>query len=239
MKTIFRKLFQRTPSSSGQTDERFVFYDIGFHGDRQLLSLIDAMSQECRYFIETGTNVGTTLAYVAQKYPHLQCLSCEPDQAAFDQAVKNTEGLANVHLFNQASQEFLAILRTQYQIAFDQTTLFWLDAHGYGFEWPLQTEIAFITEHFQSAYILIDDFLVPGAAMFGYDSYQGQICSFEYIKNFINPHVTYRLYYPNYTERTSRHHPLRGWGMIEYGQQHAMRALPSTLRSKIREDRHD
>ena len=236
-KTILQRLFRRNCPSSNITDPRFAFYDIGFHGDQNLLAIVGVFAQECQCFIETGTNVGTTLAYVARQYPHLQCLSCEPDQAAYNHAVKNTRNLTNVRLFNQTSQEFLATLESQHQEVFSQSTFFWLDAHGYGFQWPLQTEIAFITSYFQAAYILIDDFLVPGTPVFGYDEYQGQICSFEYIKGSLNPGVKYHLYYPNYFEKTSQHHPLRGWGLIVYGH-HTELNLPSPLGDKIQEEPH-
>ena len=54
---------------------------------------------------------------------------------------------------------------------FRQNVLFWLDAHGYGFKWPLKDEVRFIAEKFKHAYILIDDFKVPGLGCFGFDEY--------------------------------------------------------------------
>lgn len=78
--------------------------------------------------------------------------------------------------------------------------------------------IKFIRAKFKGAYILLDDFKVPGFSMFGYDQYKGQICSFEDVKDVIRQKIRYKLYYPNCTRRTSEHHPLRGWGLTEYGQ---------------------
>jgi hypothetical protein len=115
----------------------------------------------------------------------------------------------------------------------DKRVLFWLDAHGYGFEWPLRKEISFITTNFERAYILIDDFKVPGLDCFGFDEYDGQVCSFEYIKSALNPGLEYRLCYPNYKERTSAHHPLRGWGLLEFGHNEDL-TLPASLRNKVR-----
>jgi hypothetical protein len=114
-----------------------------------------------------------------------------------------------------------------------ENVLFWLDAHGYGFKWPLREEVSFITGHFQTAYVLIDDFKVPGLDCFGYDLYDGQECSFDYIRDALDESIEYSLYYPSYTERTSRHHPLRGWGLIEFGHEAALE-LPTTLRDKVR-----
>ena len=69
----------------------------GFHGDQYLLQLVDRMIADCNYFIETGANVGSTLAYVARTYPNIRCFSCEPDKASFEEAVKNTSSFLNVN----------------------------------------------------------------------------------------------------------------------------------------------
>ena len=60
--------------------------------------------------------------------------------------------------------------------------------------------------------------MVPDKPIFGYDSYNGQQCSHEYIKDAISwEDEEYSLYYPAYTEHTSRIHPLRGWGLYSHG----------------------
>jgi len=214
------------------TSSRFNFFEVGFHGDEYLIQIVDSLMQKSRYFIETGTNVGTTLAYVAKKHPDVQCLSCEPDGQAFDHAVKNVESCSNVHIYNEVSQEFIGRLEKDFSYLFEDNCLFWLDAHGYGFDWPLRDEIEFITNNFDSGIILIDDFKVPGEEQFGYDEYDNQICSFEYIQNSINPQLDYGLYYPCYKERTSKHHPLRGWGMISFGVE--LNPFPERLKESIK-----
>ena len=205
----------------------------GFHCDEYLLAFVDSLMHKCEVFIETGTNVGSTLSYVARKYPHLRCLSCEPDKEAFEEAKKNTGGLGNVELVNLLSQDFIAVLAQKGKELFAKEALFWLDAHGYGFKWPLKEELSFITGNFASGYILIDDFLVPGMDCFKYDVYQEQICSFEFVKDALNKKHEYRIYYPDYTERTSPHHPLAGWGLIEFGHESSL-ALPAELAKKIK-----
>lgn len=194
------------------------FFEVGFHGDIYLLSIVDYLfSKEVTQFIETGSNVGSTLAFVGSKFPKVSCLSCEPDVSAFSEALKNTQHLDNVNLFNQLSQDFLAdLLNTPQNPIFSKKTLFWIDAHGYGFEWPLKEEVNFILNRFPNCYILIDDFKVPHLDVFNYDRYKNQICSFEYISSAI-PDVPYELYYPNYTKKTSTHHSLQGWGLIIKG----------------------
>lgn len=194
------------------------FLNLGFHGDRYLLDVVDVIAQRCESFVETGTNVGSTLAYVAKRYPKIKCVSCEPDGPAFEEASKNTAGLGNILLYNELSQDFIGRIDREMPELFERNTLFWLDAHGYGFKWPLKEELAFITGKFRKGFILIDDFKVPGLDCFKYDVYKDQVCSFEFIKDSLKPGVEYELFYPDYTEKTSPHHPLTGWGLIVFGQ---------------------
>lgn len=194
--------------------------NVGFHNDIYLLSLVDALVENGKIanFIETGTYEGTTLSYFSTKYPNISCMSCEPDKLRYNIANKKTANNKNVNLFNSLSQELINVIGTQHKYMFDEPTLFWLDAHGYGFEWPLLEEISFITNNFRQCYVLIDDFVVPKKPIFGYDSYDGQQCSNEYIKNSIVWNKSeYKLFYPSYTEHTSPIHPLRGWGLYAHG----------------------
>lgn len=209
------------------------FIEFGFHGDQYLLRLVEVIIDQCDYFMETGTNVGSTLAYVARSFSNVRCLSCEPDVRAFDEAVKTTAEFPNAFVYNETSQAFFTRLKQHESALFEAAVLFWLDAHGYGFEWPLKEEVYFITRAFKKAYILIDDFKVPGLDCFGYDQYQGHVCSFDYVKGEVSPDIDYQLYYPRYTERTSRYHPLRGWGLIAFGHDYELR-LPEFLRDKVK-----
>lgn len=95
----------------------------------------------------------------------------------------------------------------------------------------VEKELEFITARFESAYILIDDFKVPGRDYFGYDQYQEQICSYDYVKGSLNPGKTYQLYYPTYQDKTSKHHPLRGWGLLVFG--HDDFRIPEQLADKM------
>ena len=196
------------------SDPYHEFFNIGFHGDRYLIEVIDRYATESIAFIETGTNVGSTLAYMAGKYPFMKCLSCEPSLKAFVRAIENTDNLENVRLFNEDSDIFMRRIESYYKYLFKGPVLFWLDAHGQGSSWPLKSEVRFITTHFNRGYIFIDDFLVPGKPMFNHDSYGGHACSFNYIRDSIKSR--YNISYPDYTERTSKHHPLVGWGLIEF-----------------------
>lgn len=220
-------VIRKQPPSNRQSQ----FIDVGFHGDEYLLNLADHLASKSKVFVETGSNVGSTLAYVARSYSWLRCLSCEPDQSAFEQASANAGKYGNVALFNGTSQQFIEHLSKHEPGIFSEQCFFWLDAHGYGFVWPLKKELEFITGRFSSAYILIDDFKVPGRNCFGYDQYQKQICSYDYVKDALNPGKSYQLYYPTYQDKTSKHHPLRGWGLLVFG--HDDFRIPEQLADKM------
>lgn len=196
--------------------DRFAFFPIGFHGDHHLLALVDTLMTGVDAFVETGANVGSTLAYVGRRFPHIPCISCEPDPEAFSHARENILGMPHVTLCNDSSPDFLE--RVWQNDRFRSCRpMFWLDAHGQGYEWPLPREVRFITTHWSSGWILIDDFKVPGLDMFGYDTYNGQECSYEFIAASLAPERSYHLHYPAYTKKTSLHHTLRGWGMLTFG----------------------
>lgn len=228
------RFLKRDDESNLRTSEMLPspIFKKGFHGDVYLLEVVDMLIPHVATFIETGTYNGVTVAYTAHTYPKIRCLSCEPDRTLFRFARENTKHLRNVRLYNETSQVFIRQLNRR-GVKKDHV-LFWLDAHGAGFEWPLKEEISFITGNFDSAFILIDDFKVPGLDCFGYDVWGGQECSFEYIHSSLNSSKTYRLYYPTYTEHTSDYHPLRGWALIEFGRSKDWE-LPGQLVERVRQ----
>jgi len=206
------------------------FMNIGFHGDRHLLEIVDDLvnREKVECFIETGTNVGSTLVYLAKRYAQVQALSCEADAEASRRAHGHAQGLLNVEIHNLSSHDFLKLL-LQRQELFQKRCLFWLDAHGYGFEWPLREEVCFIAEHFAVAFMMVDDFQVPGIDAFRYDEYRGQVCSYEHIRGALGSR-SHQVFLPTYTDRTSSHHPLTGWGLVVMGTEYS---VPEALRSRV------
>jgi hypothetical protein len=184
----------------------------GFHGDRYLIELADLLLGQADAFVETGANRGTTLRHVAERFPTLPCISCEPEPSAYAEALEHTRHLPNVALVPLRSQEFIDDVLRRESHLHDRTTVFWLDAHDHGFAWPLLEEVEFVTRTFRDPLILIDDFLVPGQPEFGFDAYDGQECSWDYVARAVVGE--FQLWYPAYTQHTSAHHPLRGWGLL-------------------------
>lgn len=189
----------------------------GFHGDRHLLRLVDRLARDARVFVETGSNLGATLAWFARRFPHVECLACEPDPEAHAVAARHATVRTGVVVHRETSQAFLRRLADDHADLFGEPLLAWLDAHDYGFEWPLRDEIAFLTQRFRSGWLLVDDFRVPHEPRFGFDAYDGQECSFEYVRDSISDAVSWRLYYPSYSQHTSPWHPLRGFGLLQFG----------------------
>jgi FkbM family methyltransferase len=154
---------------------------------------------------------------VARRYPGLLALACEPDREACAVARAHAADRAGVEVFEETSQDFLARLVRERSALFDRPLLAWLDAHDHGFAWPLLEEVALLTSRCARGWLLIDDFKVPHDARFGFDAYGGAECSFAYVKPALAPGIAYRLYYPAYAEHTSPWHPLRGFGLIQFG----------------------
>lgn len=201
---------------------------VGFHGDAYLLCLVDAIVPHCRSFIETGCNVGSTASYVARTYPSLRTSSCEPDEQAFAVAERTLAMSASATVVNEPSPGFLhALFDADPEIA-GETPLCWLDAHGYGFEWPLASEVSFLTSRCAAAFLLIDDFQVPGRPDFAFDEYNGQVCGLDLVRPALTRGKRYRLFLPAYTEHTSPHHPLVGTALIVFGVEFE---LPETLKN--------
>lgn len=192
--------------------------ELGFHGDLHYRALADSVLEQSEFFIETGSFMGDTTFYVGSKFPNVSVVSCEPDTDRFNQALNATTSLENVKIHNLTSQELIELLSQQNSHWYSKLGCFFLDAHGYGFEWPLKQEIAFISECFERSFILIDDFLVPGYPNFGYDIFDPHVCSHDYIVDSFAKTKSWRLFYPKYWKRTSRYRPLRGWGLYLIGQ---------------------
>jgi hypothetical protein len=209
------------------------FLNTGFHGDKVIHKILDPLFEKCEYFIETGTNVGSTLAFVASRYPNIKCFSCEPHKESYKAATANTANFENVKIFNTDSLNFMKELE---QINFQgKKVVSWLDAHGYGFEWPLKEEVEFFTSNkFESIAVMIDDFQVPEIEEFKWDKYNGQECTLDFIKDSINKERSFHFYYPNYSEKTSTVHPLTGWCVMDFNYG-VKKALTPELSNKLKE----
>lgn len=187
----------------------------GFRGDQILITAVDEIIHQAgiREFVETGSFYGVTTRHMAESYPQIACYSCEPDTFRYKQAWLATDGLPNCVVTHEESPALLERLVEEDRV--HQPTLFWLDAHGYGFNWPLRRELELILQHWKTPYILIDDFEVPGCEAFGYDVYESQSCTYSYIADILTLRPDARITYPTYDPNIVDW-PVRGWCLITF-----------------------
>lgn len=133
---------------------------ISFSIDPRLLDLI-LEHLHTKFFVETGTFEGDSLAIAAAKFP--KCYSVEASEFYFEQAKTRFAGQDNVRLFHSASPDFIKVHVAQLQA---QPTFYWLDAHwcggsnetaGFEAQCPLIDEIKAIGTLPEHSIIVIDD----------------------------------------------------------------------------------
>lgn len=114
-------------------------------------------------WLETGTNIGNTTAWIAQTF-EVKVISLEPQRELFNQATQNLQGLTNVSVRLGTSEDLLENLLTY----LEGPVTFWLDGHYSGgntylgaTETPIRFELETIGHHLSRwprVAILIDDF---------------------------------------------------------------------------------
>lgn len=184
-----------------------------FHRDYYLINTIAPCLERSDYFIETGSWTGESTLFVCENFPHITSITCEPDKERFKLTKDLLEPFKCTYPFNVVSPSIFEKLKEIDSKMNQKICTFWLDAHGYGFDWPLREEISLITQYFKQCYIFIDDFKNPFHHM-QYDQHNGQVCSLDYINNNIKYRESFKLYYPNYTENTSDYHTIVGWALL-------------------------
>jgi len=143
-----------------------LLWPTGCHGDPNIMKIADWAAKRVTQFVETGTDAGSTIGYIARMYPRLECNSCEADARMYNAACENLINHPNVVLYLASSTKFL------YDIHPHPSALFWLDAHSHGWGCELDQEVAIVLERWDSGYIFMDDFHVPYSPGFGFDWYE-------------------------------------------------------------------
>jgi hypothetical protein len=192
-------------------------YDLGFHGDEHVVGLASAAISRSQAFIETGSFAGSTAVFVGSNFL-VPVYTCEPDPVAYQYVRGRCRHLKRVCVSHKQSPDFLYELFAANPAMKNMRLVFWLDAHGQGFRWPLGDEVRFITENVSNAIIMIDDFKIPGRPEFGYDRRGDEECGLEYVSRFLSSKRSYTLFLPSYSRCTSPYHALRGVGTLVYGE---------------------
>ncbi len=150
-----------------------------FHGDPQYQGMVTHLLNQLPVsdFIETGTFLGRSTAFVARRWPDLKVHSVEINPDFHLTASRRLAGLTNVSLNHSHSVQFLTDLIQNRRLG--ELPVFYLDAH-WEEDWPLPTELDLIRQGCPQAIIVLDDFRVPGHPQFPFDDYGGtKVCAFE------------------------------------------------------------
>lgn len=146
----------------------------GYEGDTfihgELKSLID--KHGVKVIVETGTYHGFTTLRLSEF--GLKTLTVECDRNNYDIAIKNIAGKAYIH-FGDSVKFLNHVVKT-----IEQTSLFYLDAH-WGNVCPLLQELKELETLKNKPVIAIHDFKTDNPDH-GYDSYNGQEFTYEWIK---------------------------------------------------------
>lgn len=148
----------------------------GFEGDFILEQEIrDLVSKhKINLILETGSMVGFT----AKKFSEMaETHSCEMKQSNFDQAKANAP---DAKFYLMSSPDFL---KQMLALNKDKTILCYLDAHG-PHTTPIIEELEVIAASGLKPVIVIHDFVNPLDPSMGFDSYQGQDYTYEWLAKY-------------------------------------------------------
>jgi len=165
--------------------------------------------------VETGTFMGYSTSFMAEKFPHIPIHTCEINKRNFIISRNNLKKYKNVTVHLGESPKILERLIKSKSLG--DRPLFFLDAHWLD-NWPLEDEMRIITNSLSKAIIMIDDFKVPDRPEFIYDKYGKKECSIE----LIGPHMfkknSYKILLPDYGRdifKNGNYHPvLSGYPII-------------------------
>jgi len=190
---------------------------IGFHGDRHLVQAMGRALAQATLFIETGANEGASLAYAASLRPDIPMRSCEPYASALAAARARCAPYPNVRISDAPSPDSLSEVQCEFPVDDAGRPVFWLDAHFHGVPLPLGKEIALLTRSYARAHMFIDDFQVPDRPWFGFDAYPDGSIGVDYLAAHLDRGRDYVVVFPRYRDKSSTHHPLRGWACVSWG----------------------
>jgi hypothetical protein len=118
--------------------------------------------------IETGTDCGTTTAYI-RRATNAPIHSFEANPRHYGFAVEQLKALPDLHLHCCDSRAGLVHLATSNALP-PGCVFLYLDAHGFG-DLPLSEEIDLAFRYWPEAVVMVDDFAVPDDPEYGFDDY--------------------------------------------------------------------
>ena len=134
--------------------------------------------------IETGTCLGGTTVFLGQNFD--RAFTIEINKTWLKIAINRFDGAGvgeKIKAYLGSSEKVLDDIIQIYSIT-DKCILY-LDAHWQGY-CPLHDELKIVAKNKIKPVICIHDFFVPNEHVLGYDSYNGQPFTFEWIKQLLD-----------------------------------------------------
>lgn len=149
---LLRSVYRRSPHLY---DPRYQLPFTAHHNDPTLQGFIAGMVEAVNpdMWIETGTHMGWSTMWLAERFPNLQVHTVEKDDSFFSSAGENLAPYPNVKLYHDDSTSFLWKMLPELA---GKLPIFFLDAH-YEPPPPLKEE-CYAVARLDRWIILIDDF---------------------------------------------------------------------------------
>ena len=159
----------------------------GFEGDSFIKKRIEYLCDKFNIdtVIETGTYLGGTTKVLSEMFRWVFTL--ELNHEYFKKSGEYLKGIENISRLNLDSGVYLTELLSQMKpdLQEGETLLFFLDAH-WEKSCPLLSELKAIADNGIKPAIVIHDWKVPNRPELGFDSYNGQDFTFDWIQHHID-----------------------------------------------------
>lgn len=198
-------------------DRRTQLNHIIWHEDPNLEKfvrhLIDTVKPD--RWIETGTHMGWTSAWVAENYPHLPVYTIEVDPEFYQKSKENLAQWPQVHVALGSSPDFLEAMRPMLSTG---VSIFWLDAHWWP-PVPLRRECKFVAS-LEKYVCLLDDFSCWDPDFSG-DTFYGRAPNggSAHLNDlyYVGPEMGYSCWRPNYKAQPG----YKGYGLFLKGVEYS------------------
>jgi hypothetical protein len=148
--------------------------------------------------LELGTCLGSTAIWLSQNFDNVITIEINEQYAEIASERLTEAGCENTTLYVSSTTDALP------SIELDDNTIIFIDSH-----WleicPMQQELEIIAQKNIRPVIAIHDFYVPNEPTLGYDSINGQVFDFEWIKSKVDAiygEDGYEFYYNSDAEST-------------------------------------
>lgn len=152
----------------------------GFEGDMFVKKKFEYFRDKFKIetVIETGTYLGGTTKVLSKMFHRV--FTVELTDEMFEKSCKYLEGITNIGSIQGSSDKVLDSLLDEPELQ-SEPLLFFLDAHWTN-ACPLLGELKAIADHKIKPVIIIHDWKVPDRPDLGFDSYNGQDFTYDWIE---------------------------------------------------------